>query len=109
MSEHADVAVAEAPVDEATMKVQEKQKEIQQTIERRMAKRKGGIKDLSGRQKVRMVIQIILQIVAAIWTLRDVSRRSESELRGSKRLWTVAAFIQPVGTVAYVLFGRKRG
>jgi hypothetical protein len=37
--------------------------------------------------------QFVLQ-VAALWDLR---RRSADELRGSKRWWTVAAFVNIVG------------
>jgi Phospholipase_D-nuclease N-terminal len=38
----------------------------------------------------------------------DIYRREADEIRGGKRLWTVAAFINYVGPISYFLFGRKR-
>ena len=39
--------------------------------------------------------------------LRDLSRRPDSRVRGSKRLWSLGVMVQPVGPVAYFLLGRR--
>jgi hypothetical protein len=39
--------------------------------------------------------------------LADLRRRSADEIRGDKRLWTAAAFINFVGPIAYFAFGRR--
>jgi hypothetical protein len=49
-------------------------------------------------------VQLVLQI-AALWDLR---RRSAEELRGSRRWWTAAAFVNVVGPIAYFAVGRRR-
>lgn len=49
-------------------------------------------------------VQLVLQ-AATLWDLR---RRSPEELRGSKRWWAVAAFVNIVGPVAYFTVGRRR-
>ena len=39
---------------------------------------------------------------------RDLQRRSSDEVRGPKLLWTPALSVQPVGPIAYLVWGRKR-
>jgi hypothetical protein len=51
------------------------------------------------------VVQLLLQ-AATLWDLR---RRSADELRGSKRWWTAAAFVNTVGPIAYFAVGRRSG
>jgi hypothetical protein len=41
----------------------------------------------------------------ALW---DLAHRPASQIKGNKRVWAVFAFVQPVGPLAYLLFGRKR-
>jgi Phospholipase_D-nuclease N-terminal len=50
-------------------------------------------------------VQLVLQ-VATLW---DVRRRSADELRGSKRWWTAAAFVNIIGPIAYFAVGRRCG
>jgi hypothetical protein len=50
-------------------------------------------------------VQLILQI-ATLWDLRH---RSAGELRGSKRWWAAAAFVNIVGPLAYFAVGRRYG
>lgn len=64
--------------------------------------------DMSPKQKRRAGIRGVLQLALMIWTLRDIRQRDASQIKGSKRLWTIAAFVQPVGPIAYLIFGRKR-
>jgi hypothetical protein len=41
------------------------------------------------------------------FTWRDLRRRSENEVRGSKRLWRVASALNTLGSMAYFLIGRR--
>ena len=50
-------------------------------------------------------VQLVLQ--AAM--LRDLRRRPADELRGSKRWWTAAAFVNFIGPTAYFAVGRRGG
>lgn len=50
-------------------------------------------------------VQLVLQ-AATLWDLR---RRSPDELRGSKRWWTAAAFVNIIGPMAYFTVGRRAG
>jgi hypothetical protein len=65
-------------------------------------------RDMTGKRKARMAIRGPLQLVLTVWTLRDIRRRSDDQIKGSKRFWTIFAFVQPIGSIAYFLFGRHR-
>jgi hypothetical protein len=43
---------------------------------------------------------------ATLWDLRD---RPRARIRGSKKLWVAAAFVNFVGPLAYFTVGRRRG
>ena len=45
-------------------------------------------------------------MVAVTW--RDLRRRPDAAVRGSKRLWRLAATLNTTGSLAYWLFGRRR-
>jgi hypothetical protein len=61
-------------------------------------------------QKAVRRILPVLVAHAAITTLtwRDLRRRPEEQVRGSKRLWRVASAVNTVGSLAYLTIGRKR-
>jgi hypothetical protein len=64
-----------------------------------------------GRRKVRadvIATLVVLDLVAATLAWRDLKRRSESEVRGTKRLWHVLILANPGNSLAYWLVGRKR-
>ena len=67
--------------------------------------------DLSPATKTRITVQGmaqgIINLLLIIWAVRDLRRRSDSEINGNKKLWMLAAFAPPVGPIAYFLFGRK--
>lgn len=65
-------------------------------------------RDMTGKRKARMALRGPLQLALTIWTLRDIRRRSDDQIKGSKRFWTILAFVQPVGFIAYLLFGRQK-
>lgn len=48
-------------------------------------------------------VQLGLQVAA----LRDLHRRSDREVRGSRRIWVAVSFVNFLGPVAYFLAGRR--
>jgi hypothetical protein len=64
--------------------------------------------DLSGAQKGAIVLSGVVQLGLLAAALVDIYRRPTEEIRGAKRLWTAAAFINYIGPISYLLFGRKR-
>ena len=50
----------------------------------------------------------LFQVLLLIAALVDLRRRPAAQINGNKKLWTLAAFINFVGPVAYFVFGRKR-
>ena len=65
-------------------------------------------KDLSSAQRGRMAVMGTVRMALMIWMLWDLHHRPADKIKGSKKLWTLAAFMQPVGPIAYLVFGRKR-
>lgn len=64
--------------------------------------------DLADAQKLALVLLGLVQITLLAAALWDIRQRSADEINGSKGVWTVAAFINFVGPIAYFVFGRKR-
>jgi len=58
---------------------------------------------------VQGIAQGLINLLLIIWAVRDLRRRSDSEINGSKKIWLLAAFAPPVGPIVYFIFGRKRG
>jgi hypothetical protein len=54
-------------------------------------------------------VQAVINLLLIIWAVRDLRRRSASEINGNKKVWMLAAFAPPVGPIVYFLFGRKHG
>jgi hypothetical protein len=65
-------------------------------------------KNLSAGGRRRLIITGLVQLTLTSLALWDLAHRPASQIKGSKRLWVVLAFVQPVGPLAYLLFGRKR-
>jgi len=64
-------------------------------------------KDLSPRQKRGIVLGGTVQIGLLLAALLDIYRRPKEQIRGDKRLWSLATFVNFVGPISYFLFGRK--
>ncbi|WP_245627898.1 PLDc N-terminal domain-containing protein [Actinomadura oligospora] len=60
------------------------------------------------RQRRVIVGAVVVQWVLAVAALVDLWRRPAEGVRGPKRVWRVAAFVNFAGPVAYFLFGRKK-
>lgn len=71
-----------------------------------MSKRKW--QDLTPLQRKALAAGIAVQLALLGAALLDLSRRSSEELRGGKRLWVPAVFVNFVGPIAYFLAGRRR-
>ncbi len=54
---------------------------------------------------VLLYLPIHLLVVALTW--RDISRRPEQQLRGSKRVWRLVSAANTLGAVAYWVAGRR--
>lgn len=57
--------------------------------------------------QARALAQGLINLALVILTVRDIRRRSDAELNGSRKRWLLAAFMPPFGPIAYLLFGRK--
>jgi len=64
--------------------------------------------ELSGRQQAAIAAAVVQAALAAA-TLWDLRRRPSAQIRGSKKLWVGAAFVNFVGPLAYFTVGRRRG
>ncbi|HWE68736.1 MAG TPA: hypothetical protein VG205_00155 [Acidimicrobiales bacterium] len=50
---------------------------------------------------------VVVDLVSAALTFRDLRGRDESQIRGSKRFWRIATIANPGNSLAYWLFGRR--
>ncbi|RMI40921.1 PLDc_N domain-containing protein [Actinomadura harenae] len=64
--------------------------------------------ELSVGQRRMIVGAAVVQWGLAIAALVDLRRRTAEEVRGSKRVWRVVAFVNFAGPLAYFLFGRRK-
>ena len=69
---------------------------------------RGGPFDLNDQQKVLLVVVLVVHVILARFTWRDLRRRPASAVRGPKRLWRVWATTNTTGSLAYWLVGRRR-
>lgn len=63
--------------------------------------------DLSRRNRAAILVLAIVQLVLLVAALWDLRQRPQAGVRGSKRLWTLAAFINFVGPILYFWKGRR--
>jgi hypothetical protein len=64
--------------------------------------------DLTSSQKGALSVAGVVQTMLLVLALVDLRRRPAEQINGSKRLWTMVAFINFVGPISYFLLGRKR-
>jgi hypothetical protein len=64
-------------------------------------------RDLSSGERRGIVAAGAVQFALLAAALVDLRRRSPDEIRGDKRLWVAAAFVNFVGPLAYFAFGRR--
>jgi bacteriorhodopsin len=63
--------------------------------------------ELSTRQRSSIMVAGVLQVLLAAAALLDLRRRPSDQVKGSKKLWAAAAFVNFVGPLAYFAFGRR--
>jgi hypothetical protein len=68
----------------------------------------GRLGSLTDRQKKIFAVALVVHLVVATLTLRDLRRRPPTAVRGPKRLWRLWVTMNTTGSVAYWLFGRRR-
>jgi hypothetical protein len=66
------------------------------------------LRDLSAPQRALLGGLVVVQLGLLGGALFDLSRRPARKVRGDKRLWVAAAFVNYAGPIAYLAFGRKR-
>lgn len=64
--------------------------------------------DLSARQRAAVVGAGVVQVGLLVAALRDLWRRPADQINGSKLLWAPLCFVNFLGPLAYLRFGRKR-
>jgi hypothetical protein len=69
---------------------------------------RGGPFDMNGQQKLVLVVVLVVHLILARLTLRDLRRRPDSAVRGPKRMWRVWAATNTSGSLAYWTVGRRR-
>ena len=65
--------------------------------------------DLSPQKQATIGLAGLIQVALLGAALIDIRRRPAEQINGSKKLWTLVAFINFVGPITYFVFGRKRG
>ncbi len=63
-------------------------------------------RDLSRNQRAAIIVGSAVEIVLTTAALVDLARRPRAQVRGSTRLWALGCFVQPVGSIAYLAWGR---
>lgn len=58
-------------------------------------------------QRVAIATGAAVELVLTTVALVDLARRPAAQVRGSKALWALGCFVQPVGPVAYLTLGRR--
>jgi hypothetical protein len=72
------------------------------------APRRRNIRDLTPGQQALLGVGFAVQVALFAAALIDLRRRPARKVRGDKRWWAAAAFVNYVGPLAYFLYGRKR-
>ncbi|HEX6499285.1 MAG TPA: PLD nuclease N-terminal domain-containing protein [Micromonosporaceae bacterium] len=65
--------------------------------------------DLTNSQRAALVTLAGLEAVLTAAAAADLYRRPGDQVRGPKAAWWPVLFVQPVGPVAYLRFGRRTG
>ncbi len=62
---------------------------------------------MTKRRKQLLAVIVPIEVVSAALAWRDMHRRPDDQVRGSKRLWHVLVLINPGNSIAYWMFGRR--
>lgn len=64
--------------------------------------------DMSRGQRAATIAGSIVQMTLLAAALWDIAHRPAAGIKGSKKAWTAASFVNFIGPIAYFVFGRKR-
>ena len=62
---------------------------------------------MTHRRKLLIAILVPVEVVSAVLAWRDLTRRPDAEVRGSKRFWRVFVVVNPGNSLLYWLIGRQ--
>ncbi|HET8680990.1 MAG TPA: PLDc N-terminal domain-containing protein [Micromonosporaceae bacterium] len=65
-------------------------------------------RELSSRERTVVVVLGAAELALTATAAMDLYRRPPAGVRGPKAAWWPAIFVQPVGPLAYLAFGRRR-
>ena len=63
--------------------------------------------ELSPAQQTAILVGASIELALTATALVDLARRPAAQVRGRKALWALGCAVQPVGPVAYLLWGRR--
>lgn len=62
---------------------------------------------LSPAKRVAVSVAAVAQFALQGYALRDLKKRQPDHVRGPKKAWAAASFVNFVGPIAYLVLGRK--
>lgn len=62
----------------------------------------------SPRQRAAILALALAELGLKVAAARDIRRRADEEIRGSKLFWRLALLVNTFGPVGYFCFGRRR-
>lgn len=62
---------------------------------------------LPPRSRALIIVGAVVQFTLQGAALRDLKRRPAAQVKGPKPLWAALSFVNFVGPIAYLTFGRK--
>ena len=64
--------------------------------------------DLTVVEKIGVALMGTVQLLLLVTALWDISRQPADEIKGDKRWWTAAVFVNFIGPISYFLFGKRK-
>ena len=64
--------------------------------------------DMTPTQRKIVVVTGIAEVALTAWCAKDLRQRPAAQVRGPKLLWGPALSVQPIGPIAYLVWGRRR-
>ena len=59
-------------------------------------------------QRITVLVAAPVELALTATAAVDLARRPAARIRGPKALWWLGIFVQPIGPVAYLAWGRRR-
>jgi hypothetical protein len=59
------------------------------------------------RRQKPIIAVVLMEVISSLLAWRDLSRRNDESIRGSKRFWRVSVVVNPGNSLFYWLFGRR--